>query len=391
MKTQVIVLAAAMIVGVIWAEEAQTEINKTKPILPRIKNRDIPSVFQAWNQSETLPDHDPNISRYDLIFMAPEALGLKWNNEFVGLANGFTAETLQSAQAKRENLLDKNNNLVILAEIRYYDADPCYLPTDHAWFLRDANGIPQTIGKNFKLNINNSEFCEQIARMAKAAVDSNVFDGIMLNIWKDDNGHLELIKAIRKAIGPNPMILCNSNDLTTPATAPYINGYYMRCTNTDTPEGWQRIAETLQWAAGNLRKPTINCLETFYRNSNGDPNLMRAATTLTMAVSDGYCLFSDANPLQSPNHSHAWYPFWDIKAGKPLAAGKKDDKGCYTRAYERGLVIYNPMGNAPATYTFPKPVKSAATGKAAAEHTINPCDGDILLNLPDEPIVPAAN
>jgi hypothetical protein len=49
------------------------------------------------------------------------------------------------------------------------------------------------------------------------------------------------------------------------------------------------------------------------------------------------------------------------------------------------------MGNAPATYTFPKPVKSAATGKAAAEHTINPCDGDILLNLPDEPIVPAAN
>jgi len=384
MKIKVIGLVIAMIAGVVWAEGTPVEPNQTRPILPRIKNRDFPSIFQAWNQFETLPETDPNSSaaRYDLIFAAPEAMGLRWNSEYAGLAEGYTAETLQSAVQKHNGLLAKNENLIILAKIRYYDADPNYLPKDHTWFLRDPNGLPLSIGKNWKLDIKNPDFCEQVARQAKVAVESGVFDGIMLDFWKDTADYLELIKTIRKAIGTNPLVLCNSNGLTTPNTAPYINGYYAECTLTTTTDDWQRIADMLLWASNNLRKPSINCLETFYHHSRDDLNLMRAATTLTMTISDGYCLFSDPNPL-TPNHSQGWYSFWDVKAGKPVAAGKKDDKGCYTRTYERGLVVYNPMGNTPATYTFPHLVKSCATDKTAGEHIVNPCDGDIFLDLPN--------
>jgi len=202
----------------------------------------------------------------------------------------------------------------------------------------------------------------------------------MLDWWRDDADRLELIKTIRKAIGTNALILCNTNDNTTPQSAPYINGYFMECTRSKTAADWERIANTLQWAGENLRKPTINCLETWYHNSREDLNLMRATTTLSMTVTDGYCLFSDPNPLPTPDHLHNWYPFWDTKIGKPTAKGKKEDNGCYTRTFEKGLAVYNPMGNSSAVFKFPNPVKSAATGKTATEHSVPSGDGDLFLN-----------
>lgn len=358
-------------------------VTAVKPILERITSRNFPSIFQAWNNCDSLPKEDPYITlaRHDLYFTVPSAFGLKWNNDYNGLADAFTPDTIKSALHKRTALLQKNPNMIILAEIRYYDAASSYLPENHDWFMRDPNGNPIMSweeGRHWRLDFNNPAFRELVARQAGAAVESGVFDGVMLDWWKDDEGRLELIKAIQKAIGPQALIVCNANDQKTPDTAPYINGYFMECYSTETAQDWERIAETLHWAEQNLRKPTINCLETWYHSSRQDLPLMRAATTLAMTLSDGYCLFSDPNPLPKPDHLHDWYSFWDTKAGKPAGAGKRDPKGCYIRAYDNAIVIYNPMGNAPAAYQFHPPLQSAATGKISTEHTIQPCDGDIL-------------
>ncbi|MEN6309120.1 MAG: putative glycoside hydrolase [Anaerohalosphaeraceae bacterium] len=376
---------AVLVVSNFGFAQEQNEPNNNKTVLQRVKNRDFPSVFQAWSPCDSVKNEDADtlIARHDLIFCMPDHLGLKWNNSHLGLADNLDADSIQKALQRRQSLLQKNPNLIILAEIRYYDAPNTYLPQDHAWYQRDPNGIPLagwSEGGYWLLDYKNPEFREHLAKQAKAVVDSGVYDGIMLDWWRDDADRLELVKTIRKAIGTNALILCNANDSITPQSAPYINGYFMECTRSKTAADWTRIADSLQWAGENLRKPTINCLETWFHNSREDLNLMRSTTTLSMTVSDGYCLFSDPNPLPSSDHLHSWYPFWDTKIGKPTAKGKLEENGCYTRTFEKGLAVYNPMGNPSAVFKFPNPVKSAATGKTALEHAVPSGDGDLFLN-----------
>lgn len=205
-----------------------------------------------------------------------------------------------------------NPNLVLIAEIRYRDAHTSYLPERHKWWLRDEK--EQTVpgwdeGGFFCLDFHNPEFRSQVARQAKAAVESGAVDGVMLDWWSDDAGRLGLIQEVRAAIGDKALILANANDRQTPQTAPYINGYFMECYKSRTAKDWHEIADTLAWAEVHLRGPRINCLETWFHKSRDDLNLMRATTTLALTHSDGYCLFSDPNPLPTPDHLHNWYSF----------------------------------------------------------------------------------
>ena len=47
--------------------------------------------------------------------------------------------------------------------------------------------------------------------------------------------------------------------------------------------------------------------------------LMRATTTLSLTLSDGYCLFADPDPLPTADHLHDWYPYWNKSLGKAVA------------------------------------------------------------------------
>ena len=93
------------------------------------------------------------------------------------------------------------------------------------------------------------------------------------------------------------------------------------------PRTGSEIADTLAWAEVNLREPRVNCLETWFHKSRDDLNLMRATTTLALTHSDGYCLFSDPNPLPTPDHLHNWYTFWNRSLGKPVAKGTANSDG----------------------------------------------------------------
>ncbi len=162
----------------------------------------------------------------------------------------------------------------------------------------------------------------------------------------------------------------------------------MEVTSTSQAQDWQRVADTLAWAEEHLLQPRVNCLETWFQHSREDLSLMRATTTLSLTHSNGYCLFSDPNPLPVPDHLHNWYPFWDkeieagrLKLGKPVASRVVWEDGVVTRLFQYGMVAYNPKGNGPVTLMLAKPTISTATGKAANKHVLDDEDGDIYVSL----------
>ncbi len=374
-----------------------------RSIAQRLAARKFPSVFQAWNPADNLQGEDRlvTLARHDLAWIGPEAMGMKWNDAFAGLATGFAPETIAAGMARRRMLLEMNPCMVLLTEIRYRDAGERFLPKDHAWWKRDAQGklvMGWEEGHFIQLDFANPPYREHVAGQAAAAVKSGVFDGVMLDWWHDDDERLALVQAVREAIGPDALIIANTNDRTCPRTATHINGYFMECTVTDRPAKWQQIAETLTWAQTHLRAPRVNCLETWYHTGREDLHLMRATTTLALTHSDGYCLFSDPNPLPTPDHLHNWYPFWDKSLGRPLPPDAPCPDGpeffaawnlstplppgqcqAVARHFENGTAVYNPMGHEAIVVRFRRHRTSAATGRRSAEHYLANCDGDLYL------------
>lgn len=359
------------------------EPTPTQTAAERIASRQFPSVFQAWNPVDSLKDEDKwtLLARHDLVFHAPDFFGLNWAGEFQGLSTTFTKDRQEAAMRTRKLLLGKNPNLIMLAELRYRDAHQSYLPEEHAWWRRKDGRrvVGWEEGSYFLLDFSNSAYRDQVAQQAKAVMDSGVFDGLMLDWWEDDEDRLALVKAIRKQIGDRALILVNANDRQTPRTAAFVNGYFMECYKSKTVDDWKQIAETLEWAESNLKQPRINCLETWFHQSRQDLHLMRATTTLCLTLSDGYCLFSDPNPLPTPDHLHDWYGFWDRSLGRPQAKGDRKLDGSIQRKFDRGLAVYNPPGNKPVTIDFMTPHTAASSRKTAMTFTVPAGDGDLFL------------
>ncbi len=354
------------------------------PITERVAARDFPSVFQAWSPADNLPDKDrwAVMAMHDLVWHGPGGFGLVWDAKPRGLAETFTPESIKAGRKIRMDLLKLNPNIIMIAEIRYRDAHPSFLPREHRWWKRDEQ---RNLVKGWSeggficLDFADPQFREHVAQRARAAVQSGVVDGVLLDWWCDDEHRLALVKAVRKAIGDKYLIITNTNDRTAPQSASYINGYFMECTRSKTVAEWKRIAATLKWAEKNLHSPHVNCIETWFHNSRMDLHLMRATTTLALTHSDGYCLFSDPNPLPSGDHRHNWYTFWDRSLGKPVGEGTTRDDGTIVREFENGMVVYNPMGNRPVEVTFSGIRKSLVTGILSKRHKLTCPDGDIYL------------
>lgn len=351
----------------------------------RIAARTFPSIFQAWNRADNLQSEDTwtTLARHDLVFHAPDFFGLNWADKYPGISTSFTTDSQASAIGTRKKLLSKNPHLVMLAELRYRDAHQSYLPENHAWWKRKDGQrvIGWEEGGYFLLDFSNPAYRTQIAQQAKRIIDTGVFDGIMLDWWEDDEDRLKLVQAIRREIGDKALILVNANDRKTPETAAFINGYFMECYQSKTPEDWKKIAETLRWAESNLQAPRINCVETWFQKSRADLHLMRATTTLSLTLSDGYCLFSDPNPLPAPDHLHDWYDFWNKSLGRPKAKGVQNQDGSIQREFDQGFAVYNPPGNRPVTITFTTPHTAVSSRTSGLTFTVPPADGDLFLKV----------
>jgi len=348
-------------------------------------------VFQAWSPADSLSRENPTdtLARHDLVWHGASFFKLAWDSNPEGLAESFTPASITAGRAYRRELLARNPNMVLLLEIRYRDAGDGFLPADSPWWMRDGAGRRKpgwAEGGFYLLDYPDAGFQAHVAARCKAAADSGVVDGVLLDWWNDDEDRLRLIRAVRREIGYAPLVVVNSNDRTIPNTAAYVNGLFMEVTTTETAGNWQRVAQTLVWAEEHLLTPRINCLETWFHHSREDLHLMRATTALSLTHSNGYCLFSDPNPLPRPDHLHNWYPFWDkrleggrMKLGKPVAARVVRDDGVVTRSFQHGTVAYNVKGNGPVTLSFAGPMESVATGKTATEHSLGDEDGDIYV------------
>jgi hypothetical protein len=349
----------------------------------RIGERTFPSVFQAWNPAD-IPGEEKwtSAARHDILFHAPDYFGLRWADRYPGLATAFTPDSIQAATRIRKLLLERNPNIVLLAELRYRDAHRSHIPDGHAWWMT-KNGKPVIgweEGGYFLLDFANPNYQDHIARQAKTIMATGVMDGIMLDWWDDDDSRISLIQKIRRSIGHDALIMVNANDRKVTRSAKLINGLFMECYRSATPADWERIKETLLWAEANVQRPRINCLETWFQTSRDDVARMRATTTLVLTLSDGYCLFSDPNPLPTPDHSHDWYPFWNRSLGKPTEKGRALPDGSYQRRFTNGIAVYNPPGNKPVNIQLAKPHTAVSTGTAGKSFTVLAGDGDIYLN-----------
>ncbi|MBN1506664.1 MAG: hypothetical protein JW955_07450 [Sedimentisphaerales bacterium] len=354
-------------------------------IVSRITTRDFPSVFQAWGQAENVADVNQieAVAKHDLMWSCIGlGGGLQWDTTPRGLAEQFTASSIERGRAVRKQLLKLNPHIILIAEIRYRDAPPSWLPEGHEWWMHAENGQIARgwdEGGYLRLDYRNAQFRKHVAKRAKAAIESGVADGIMLDWWNDDDYRLALVKEVRAAIGEVALIIVNTNHRKAPRSASYVNGLFMECLASSTPRDWETIPETLTWAESSLRPPHVNCVEVWCQNSRRDLHLMRAVTTLVLTHSNGYCLFSDPNPLPTPDHLHDWYPFWSKGLGKPLANAAPRDDNAVMREFEKGIAVYNPMGNRAVEVVLDEAHTSRATARSSRIHTLAPCDGDIYL------------
>jgi len=108
----------------------QTQVSPTstpnpKPALQRINDRSFPSTFMVWQQAQNLTNgFIIDGSRYDLAFTNEYKFELQWKSPYPGEGVSFIPESLERGRAIHASLLHDNPNIIILAEVRFYNAPP---------------------------------------------------------------------------------------------------------------------------------------------------------------------------------------------------------------------------------------------------------------------------
>ena len=315
-------------------------------------------------------------------------LGAEWDGPYAGLSANFSDRTAKQALANRAKMLAMNPDMVFLLEVRWRDAPGSFLPEDSPFWKRHADGSRVLGWDNgpepyYLLDPENSAFQANIARQSRIAIESGIYDGVMLD-W---SGHLEIVKVTRKAIGRDGIIIVNIHDHIDDAKkyAAYINGSFMEC-NPDGPgkptktngTDWDKLRAGYLFMEANLIEPRLNNLEVW--GHRDDLRRMRAATTLALTHGNGSVLFADPNPLPAPDHMHDWYAFWDVKLGQPTGARIDRKDGLAERAFEGGVVVYNHIGNGTRKVNFDTPKRRVSDGGVASSFWLTDADGEIFVN-----------
>jgi class 3 adenylate cyclase len=347
----------------------------------RFGARSFPSIYEAWsppgNSSEDPMAALAARARRDLIFTGAFEYKLKWDNVYEGLASAFTPDSLADAKAERAALLGRNPYAIRLLDIRYQDADGNFLPADHKWWLRDAQGrrVAGASAGHYQLNFGDASFRESAAARCRAAVLSGALDGCYFNAWQDDPDHVDLARKVRAAIGDDALIVVGSG-VPIPQSLPYVSGVHIVSRNKVEPADWRYAAKTLGWFQERLREPKIICFENMMPPSADSERWTRFTTTLVLTHTDGYALFST---LVGGNRGYDWQPFWDHPLGRPLDFGQPRPDGSVTREFARGTAVFNPIGNPAVRVRWPEPRTSAASGRRGSEFVVAPADGDFFL------------
>ena len=393
------------------------------PLQDRIENRNLPAIFAPWRETMVnRPDlsSEDRLSYHDLFWQFPP-FGLQFKLTPQGYELGGS---IGEALSRRDALLAKNPNMLILAEIRVRDAGiGFHYPADWPHWLRDeAGNLVKNPGTDsvFLIDFRKPEVQDIIIQRVVAVSQCGLYDGILIDWWNEGSVTLaspdwsihyttaaeeleiktSLLRRIRAQVPNDFLIISNNNRRKLPFSALYMNGSFMETFRDRvnghfeyTREGVIEIEDALIWLEANMREPQINCLEgwgipTESPDSPNNRRWMRLFTTMSLTLSDGYVLYNvgwDRTQSSFPGHYHHWYSFWDADLGQPVGPTaqryQEDIEGLYIRKFTNGWAVYNRSGAA-QTVTLPAsatPVSDRGNNAASPNHLLPDLDGEIYL------------
>ena len=245
-----------------------------EPILPRIENREYPSVFGAWHNIINLPTlpWEERLASHDLYFCCP-MFGLSWVStpDDVKISGH-----IEGAKIERDAIRARNPNILFLVEITHYSAQPGEYPDDAPYWLRDeaGNRAEHLDWGGFWLDYTHPDTIDLTVQRALAVAKCGLYNGVFFDHWSDGprlapyrtleaerEAKDTILKRIRAEVGDDFLIIVNTNRDKIPRWAEYVNGTFME-TNRDNDGGYSYkslfdIESTLLWSEENLREPQI--------------------------------------------------------------------------------------------------------------------------------------
>ena len=314
---------------------------------------------------------------------------------------------MSSALAQREELLAKNPNTIVLAELRLAFAHmPSHYPEDWFGWLRDEDGNLIGIGPHslfedhedhddlhdsvYLVNFELPKVQDLIVQQAISVSRCGLYDGIYFDAGTEHEAVLSILRRIRANVPDDFLMVCNRNEHKLPLSAPYLNGSFMETHPADPNKGYSRddiveIETNLIWLEQNLREPQINTprghgIASEPPDSPNNRRWMRLFTTMSLTCSDGYALYTTGHFYQE----HFWYDFWEADLGQPVGATAQpyqDIEGLYLREFTNGWAVYNRSGQAQAI-TLPSSataVSDRGNNATSITHLVPDLDGEIYL------------
>jgi len=352
-----------------------------------------PKIAMLW--SPVREDNSiESIAKHDLILLGAGGLGLKYNREPVGFADGFTSESIESAKQKIFQIKQINPYAIIFCELYFYEWSDQWLPEDHPWWLRINDERKQFWHGTYRMNWYDPEYRHRIVKWAVSLKETGI-DGVFFdNIRNEPEPWIAFLKEMRQAVGESFLILANAgyNVGDYDFAAPYLNGIMYESGWSHKQTEWDETIQKMQNTEKLLKSPKISVIERFeeIRDHAGwpgdsrhgqrpepDPSARRWSLCYALIIGDYYYLFSD-----NTSHRHDWYPEYDVKIGQPLETGKRINTHVWQRHYENAIVVVNLPG-AKESYTIKlqNPAKDSLTGKIDDSFVVPPGDGRIIIPI----------
>ena len=388
------------------------------PILDRIQNRNLPSLFQGWGDATVNLSHLPLEERiaYHDIHWARRPFALR----FQLTPQGYQVKgDLALAIAKREAMASRNPNMLFLRTIRQRDAQVNHhYPEDWPYWLRDEEGnlIPGSLRNPdvYLIDTTDPGLQDIIVQQAIASAKCGLYDGIFFDWWgesavlvnylvdppifyktheEEREARISILERIRANVPDDFLIVCNLGERAKPIAASHINGSFMELDPDDPERGFTRdeiivIENNLIWREENLREPQLNCLRgvgilTEPYESPINKRVMRLFTTMSLTLSDGYVQLVHGIVGE---HVNFWYRFWDADLGQPIGPTAKryqdDIDGLYIREFTNGWAVYNRSGKA-QTISLQESATGVSSGESGITHLLPDLDGEMYLKAPN--------
>jgi len=359
--------------------------------LGRMANVPHPRIAMLWSPVRG-DDSLASYARHDLILLGTWWLGLEPDRQPVGLADGFTPESVKAAKKRLAELRQANHHAVVLVELYFYEYNDDWLPADHPWWLREEGEKEQFWPGTHRMDWYNPDYRAHVVNQTKALQEVGI-DGIFYDNLRDEREPwVALLKSVRQVVGDDFLILVNAGYETEGLewVAPYLNGMMYESGWSHDRTEWDACIRNMQRVQDLLRPPKISVIERFeeVRDRAGwpgdpargkppkrDPAARRWSMCYALIVGDCYYLFSD-----NTSHRHDWYPEYDAKIGLAVGPGERVGSHVWRRQYQNALVVVNlPGATAPFAVKLEARARDAFTGEIGTAFAIPPGDGRILL------------